>query len=470
MDLRFPEGKRILIISGPNAGGKTVALKTLGLLHLMALSGLPIPAAEGSRITFCTGLAALIGDDQAISDGASTFSARLKWYKEILDSTGPGSLVLIDELGGGTDPAEGAALGLAVLDRLAEKGVRVLATTHLSFIKVYAAGNEWAENLAVQFDPTTRRPTYELSYGQPGLSNAFEAAATMGLDPEVRAKARDYLSGDEEKFKSLLEKLNRQINSRQEKLAQLEAEKEALARAQNEAERMKRDLEKDREKLISQEGTRIQEMIGRAEEKLVKILKKAESQEAREREQARYGFYETKSGLKRSLAGVGGPVPGRTRSRPLKIGQEVRVEGFNRPGVVTEEIKKGRLMEIRLAGGVKIKVEPSRLEPLTGEAPKQDRTWKPKTGSPASRPAPASTWPEVNIIGLRVEEALPRVDKALDEAILTGLARLSVIHGVGTGALRQAVREFLVDHPLVKNFSSPEGLRGAGLTEIEISG
>ena len=209
VDLRFPEGKSILIISGPNAGGKTVSLKTLGLLHLMALSGLLVPAEEGSRVTFCTRVAALIGDDQAISDGASTFSAKLKWFKEILDSSGPGSLVLIDELGGGTDPAEGAALGLAVLDSLAEKGVRVLATTHLSFIKAYAAGNPAAENLAVQFDPDTRRPTYELSYGQPGLSNAFEAAATVGLDPAVTARAKGYLSGDEEKFKGLLEELNR---------------------------------------------------------------------------------------------------------------------------------------------------------------------------------------------------------------------------------------------------------------------
>ena len=191
VDLHFPEGKSILIISGPNAGGKTVALKTLGLLHLMALSGLLIPAQEGSRVTFCTRVEALIGDDQAISDGASTFSAKLRWFKEVLDSTGPGSLVLIDELGGGTDPAEGAALGLALLDRLAGKGVRVLATTHLSFIKAYAAGNEAAENLAVQFDPRTRRPTYELSYGQPGLSNAFEAAATVGLDPEITARARE---------------------------------------------------------------------------------------------------------------------------------------------------------------------------------------------------------------------------------------------------------------------------------------
>ena len=146
------------------------------------------------------------------------------------------------------------------------------------------------------------------------------------------------------------------------------------------------------------------------------------------------------------------------------------MDGFNRPGVVTEEIKKGRLVEVRLAGGVKIQVDPDRLKPVEGQAPKQDRTWKSSPARTASRPAPASTWPELNIIGLRVEEALPKVDKALDEAILSGLARLSVIHGVGTGALRQAVREFLVDHPLVKNFSSPGGLRGAGLTEIEIGG
>ncbi|MBW1712900.1 MAG: Smr/MutS family protein [Deltaproteobacteria bacterium] len=464
VDLVFPPQKRLLIISGPNAGGKTVALKTLGLLGLMALSGLPIPAAESSRVPFLKRIAALIGDDQAISDGSSTFSARLSWFKEVLAQAGESSLILIDELGAGTDPAEGAALSLAVLDRLAEKEAKVMATTHLSFIKAYAAANPLALNLSVMFDPDSRRPTYEISYGQPGLSNAFEAASQAGLEEAVTSRARDYLGGEEEKFHSLLQDLNRQIEAHRQAKEELAGRQAELDQARAEVEEMKNDLAQERASLLEREGIRLKETLARTEEELREILEEARSKEARQRERARYRFFETKSSLTRALRPPGQDSSGPAPSGQLKAGQRVRLAGYNRPGVIERETKPGLEAEVRLAGGLKVKINPSKLTPLEDEPRPSSRT----NHRPPVGPSRESFWPEVNIIGLRVEEALPVVDKALDEAILTGLARLSVIHGVGAGILRQAVREFLADHPQVKGFSAPEGVRGAGVTEVEL--
>ena len=468
VDLIYPDQGAALIISGPNAGGKTVALKTLGLLSLMAFSGLPIPAGEGSRLPEIPHLAAAIGDEQAISQGASTFSARLSWLKKALAQAREGSLILIDELGGGTDPAEGAALGLAVLDRLMDQGARVAATTHLNLIKAQAAGSERVENVSVSFDPSTQRPTYSLTYGQPGLSKAFEAAAMVGLEEEVVARAKGYLGGEEERFKTLLERLGRLIDQRQEELREAEAQNRRLRDREGELEELGRRLEEDRDRLLAEEGGRLKQLAKGVEKELAAVLEQANSREHKERERARYRFYETKARIGRNLDRIQAKdrVKGGRRPAGIGTGQRVRVAGYKQPGTVERELKDGQLVEVRLAGGLKLKIDPARLKPLEEEN-------RPRSGPDfryLSSPDRGPLWPEVNIIGLRVDEALPRVEQALDEAVLTGLSRLSVIHGVGTGALRQAVRDYLVDHPLVRTFSAPEGLRGAGVTEVELGG
>jgi len=461
VDLVFPQDKRTLIISGPNAGGKTVALKTLGLLCLMAASGFLIPAAEGSRLPLLKNLAATIGDDQDLSEGASTYSARLKRLKDILAAAGPGWLVLIDELGAGTDPAEGSALGLAVLDRLSRQGARSLATTHLNLIKAWAATRPEALNLSVDFDPASRRPTYRLIYGQPGLSNAFETAAQVGLGPEVLAGARDYLGGEEERFKSLLEDLTRLAEGQRRGLAAVEAERRDLAEARRLAGEAGRRFEAERRELLEREGLRLRETLERAEAELAGILEQARSREQKERERARYRFFEEKGRLKRALRpGEFWPGP----VRPLPAGQPVRVAGLKRPGELLEPMEAGRPVEVRLAGGVRLKVDPARVSPAEA---RDDRRPRERLAPGPSREA---FRPEVKIIGLRVEEALPVIDKALDEAVLAGLERLAIVHGVGTGALRRAVREFLAGHPQVKNFYSPEGVAGAAVTEVELGG
>ncbi len=462
VDLAFPEDRSILIVSGPNAGGKTVALKTMGLLCVMAHSGFFVPAAEGSRLPFLSGLAASIGDDQAIAAGESTFSARLGWLKRVLDEAGEGWLVLIDELGGGTDPAEGAALGLAALDRLADQGAKVLATTHLNFIKAWAAANERALNASVLIDQDSRRPTYELAYGRPGLSNAFEMADSVGLDRELTARARRYLGGEEERFKTILTELTRLDDDHRRARAEIEAERRKLEARQAEAKRLRRALERDRERLIEEERARLNEMLAKAEAALERILARADTDDVRARDRAKYRFYGEKSRLKAAF----GPAPGRPETPPasgFKAGQAVKVAGFAQPGVVEADAPPGRKVKVRLAGGMRVTTDPAEVAPTA--APPEDRRPRATVGPGPSR---SSLRPEIKIIGLRVDEALPVVDKALDDALLSGVDKLAIVHGVGTGALRSAVREFLAGHPRVRCFGSAPGIQGPAVTEVEL--
>ena len=461
VDLAFGPGVKILIVSGPNAGGKTVALKTLGLLVLMAQAGLLIPVTEGSRLPVLKGVRARIGDEQDLSEGKSTYSARLNWLKTTLAVAGAGWLVLIDELGSGTDPAEGAALSLAGLDELARKEALVLGTTHINFIKAYAAGRADALNLSVRFDEAGRRPTYELVYGQPGMSSAFEIAERIGLDGAVISQARDYLGDEGERFAGLLRAVVDLAEEHRQALTELAGQQqrlnEALTRAQEEGKRLGRE----RWAIIEREGAKIKELLARTEKELTGVLEEAASPEARQRERARYRFHEEKGRLLRAITPPEPPAGPAARFSP---GQAVRVAGFARPGVLVNEADKDGLAEVRLAGGMRVKVAPGRLTPETNPPASSDQRKKVALG-----PSREAIWPEINIVGLRVEEALLVVDKALDDAVLSGTDRLAIVHGLGTGALRRAVREFLVEHPQVRRVYSPEGSRGAAITQAELA-
>lgn len=465
VDLHFPEGKSVLIVSGPNAGGKTVALKTMGLLTLMALSGLFIPADEGAEVPRFRAVAASIGDEQAISDGRSTYSARLAWLREMVDSAGPGRLVLIDELGGGTDPAEGAALGLAVLDSLADQGAHILATTHLNAVKSWAAARPEADNLSVLFEPDTKRPTFELAYGRPGLSNAFDIAAQVGLKPELIDRAAGYLGGDEERFKTILARLAELADSHDQARKLAQAEETRLRRIRREAEADRDDLKRRRDKLAAEGKKQIEAKIARAEATLERILARAEAPDKKARDRAKYRFYDEKSRLKTTFAPSAEKEAAPNQAPSLSRGQAVKVKGFPQPGEVTGLARSGGRVEVRLAGGLRVKVDPADLSP----AAKADQPARQPAPQPVTGPARSGLWPEVKIIGLRVDEALPVVDKALDEAALDGTGRLAIVHGIGTGALRSAVREFLAGHPQVKRFGSASGTSGPAVTEVELN-
>ena len=461
VDLAFGPGVKILIVSGPNAGGKTVALKTLGLLVLMAQAGLLIPVTEGSRLPVLKGVRARIGDEQDLSEGKSTYSARLNWLKTTLAVAGAGWLVLIDELGSGTDPAEGAALSLAGLDELARKEALVLGTTHINFIKAYAAGRADALNLSVRFDEAGRRPTYELVYGQPGMSSAFEIAERIGLDGAVISQARDYLGDEGERFAGLLRAVVGLAEEHRQALTELAGQRRELDEALTQAQEEGKRLDRERWAVIEREGAKIKELLARTEKELTGVLEEAASSEARQREKARYHFNEEKGRLLRAITP---PEPSAGPAGRFSPGEAVRVEGFARPGVLVNEAGNDGLAEVRLAGGMRVKVAPGRLTPETTPPTPPER----RKGL-ALGPSREAIWPEINIVGLRVEEALSVVDKAVDDAVLSGTDRLAIVHGLGTGALRRAVREFLVEHPLVRRVYSPEGSRGAAVTQAELA-
>ncbi|MBI4496096.1 MAG: Smr/MutS family protein [Deltaproteobacteria bacterium] len=423
IDLHLEPGRSTLILTGANAGGKTVALKTLGLLTVMAQSGIPLPAKEGSRIAVFREIFADIGDEQSLPEHLSTFSAWVLTLRRILEEAGPDSLVLLDEAGGGTDPGEGAALTMALLDTLRPRGTKTVVTTHLNLLKAYGAAHPDVVNVSVEFDAQSFRPTYRLIYGRPGESYALPMAEKGGLPRELIERAREYLGEGDRHVASLLQSL--ELRQRE-----LEARLEESERALREAEAARAE----------------------AQTLLQKIREEEEEVRARARREA--------------------------RDLVRQAREELRL-------LINEFKARGRTDLHRL--GQRIREEEKRLAPEEGEPPRTSRRElesfrelgqalglkaRGKEGRPAGTrvqyevPSPSR---QVKVIGLRVDEALPLVERAIDEAFLGGLREVEVIHGAGTGRLRRAIRQLLEDHPLVQGFHSGEPGRGGDvLTVVEI--
>jgi DNA mismatch repair protein MutS2 len=431
VDLQLARGRSTLIISGANAGGKTAALKTIGLLTLIAQSGVPIPAAMGSEVAVFGQIHADIGDEQNLRENLSTFSAWIRTLSKILQDSGPSSLVLLDEVGGGTDPVEGAALTMAVLDGLRAQGAKTVVTTHLHLLKAYGALNPDVLNVSVEFDPGTLRPTYRMIYGRPGESHALLMAEKAGLPEEFVRKAHGYLGEGERKVSELLQALERTQHEAEEKLRETE-------KLKAEAE----DLRGEKEALLSQAREQRAKMISEVREESQAMLRQA-------REDLRGLINEFKARGRTDVHRLSGEI----QSAEEKIGRWAGMKsGEDSPGA--PETPPGTLAQLKEVFAAK-----------SGKAKKAPPAGK--RGSVDYRVPSASR--EVNVIGLRVEEAIPIVEKAIDDAFLGGLGELEVIHGAGTGRLRQAVRDLLHDHPLVKGFApAGPGRGGDGATVVEI--
>ena len=435
VDLQLAPGQSTLIISGANAGGKTAALKTIGLLTLIAQSGVPIPAARGSEVAVFGRIHADIGDEQSLRENLSTFSAWVRTLSNILRDSDSSSLVLLDEVGGGTDPVEGAALTMAVLDGLRARGAKTVVTTHLHLLKAYGALYPDVLNLSVEFDPGTLRPTYRMIYGRPGESHALLMAEKAGLPPELVRKAHGYLGEGERKVSELLQRLERTQHEAEDKLRETE-------RLKREAE----ELRRENEALIAR--TREQEMrtISETREESRAMLRLA-------REELRGLINEFKAKGRTDVHRLSREI----EAAEEKIARWAGLKGgedLSRPASVGPEPPPATIAQLKEAFAAK--------------------SGKMKKAAPAGKrgsvyyQVPAATR-EVKVIGLRVEEALPIVEKAIDEAFLGGLGELEVIHGAGTGRLRQAIREHLQDHPLVKGFApGGPGRGGDGVTVVEI--
>lgn len=467
-------GKPVLVISGPNTGGKTVALKTVGLLALMAQCGLHIPAAEGSVLPVFQRVFADIGDEQSIAANLSTFSAHLAGIVEMTRDLRTPALVLLDEVGAGTDPAEGGALGTAVVDHFRRRGAMVVATTHHGLLKAYAQSMPDVEAASFQYDPATYEPTYKLSLGVAGRSLALEMAERLGLDPAVVADARGRLDQKDAQAEALLKQLETEqarLRHDQARLAQDQAElhdermrqrdvEQAMAvRRRNEIESFRKELARRSELLARQAADAITAAVQKVESQASRPSKAGAN---RVRSEAVGAIRDARDEAlaPEGLGGDAAAAESASTDVAIAVGVRARVRSL---GVIGEVIALPDEDEVELAvGGKRLRVPRAELIPLAGGAPKAARVEGPARGG--QRPAVPA---EINLVGLTVDEALPRVDKLLDDAALSDRRELRVIHGFGQGRLRKAVAQFLDGHPHVASFRLGAEGRG-GVTVVEL--
>jgi len=452
----------IVVITGPNTGGKTVALKTVGLLAAMAQCGLQIPAAEGSRLRVFSGLYADIGDEQSIEQSLSTFSSHMTNIITILAEATEGALVLLDELGAGTDPTEGSALGRAILTQLLERRVPAIVTTHYAELKLFAQATAGVENAAVEFDVRTLSPTYKLSIGSPGRSNAFAIARRLGLPEDIISQAEGLISEEDKEADRILDRIRR---SRKEIARAMQAAQTALSSArerEKEARRLLREVERQRRELLDEARQTLESV--REEQRRWQEATEREAVTRQWLEEATKRLARVEQAQKAAEATIPPPPaaaePTRLEGR-LQAGDAVWVESLQQTGQLLS--LDGDEAEVQV-GAFRARVPVVELEkrPAPSQVSGRDKV----KVDLAPRPLPRV---ELNLRGQRVEEALTELDKYLDDAYLAALPYARIVHGKGTGALREAVREALADHPLVASFRPGElNEGGEGVTVVKL--
>ena len=452
----------VLVITGPNTGGKTVTLKTAGLFCLMAQCGLWLPVSSGSSVPVYTNIFADIGDEQSIEQSLSTFSSHMTNIVKILEEADCHSLVLLDELGAGTDPAEGAALATALLGRLKSAGVSVIATTHYSELKAYASTEPGVQNASVEFDVETLRPTYRLIIGAPGKSNAFEIALRLGLDPGVVNSARKSLNTDTRRTEDLLASLEaKRIEAEKASAKALEERKQA-ENLRLASEKLLRKIEEQQERMLEQARQKSNELLRSARfeaEALLTELRLAQSQNSNVDHLA----HRVRQQLKPLSSQKGeGPVQG-TPPEPSQLpsGQPVRVLSLNKSGSIVSLLSEDEA--VVQVGIMKVNVKLADLRLAEEKEPAE------KKGRSRTSTSAATISPEIDLRGQMVEEASLNLDKYLDIAMLAGLSQVRVIHGKGTGALGRGLQEYLKTHPAVSGFRyGGAGEGGSGVTIVSI--
>jgi DNA mismatch repair protein MutS2 len=447
-----------LVVSGPNAGGKTVALKTAGLIVAMAMSGLPVPAAEGSVIPCVDALHVLIGDDQSVLEHLSTFSAYLTRLKRILARVTPKSLVLLDELGSGTDPEEGAALAAAIIEHMLSVGALVIVTTHLSALKSFAVNDTRIINASMEFDAETALPTYRLIAGIPGRSRAIEVANMIGLPATIIASARERLGeryGETDHLLSTLQKKMSEIVAQQDEVNGLRKDLESERRTMREKSEA---LEKERLRL----GTTYREELERLRDDVSRQLTN-EIKNLRDMDRAARQSANPPQLLQTITKAVDKAVefiP--AEHREVHVGDKAEHRKFKVTGEVVS-IDGGKA--VINVNGRKMTVETRDLVPKGGPAPAPAKS---RERAPSSDVAPVAA--ELNLIGQRVDDALEESDRFLDRALLEGKSAVRIIHGFGTGTLRKAIRDYLRKHPAVKSWrpgADNEGGDGATIANLD---
>jgi DNA mismatch repair protein MutS2 len=464
-DIELGKDYTTIVITGPNTGGKTVTLKTIGLFTLMAQAGLQIPALDGSELAVFNAVYADIGDEQSIEQSLSTFSSHMVNIVDILRKVDNNSLVLFDELGAGTDPQEGAALAIAILDEVYQRGARVVATTHYPELKAYGYNRRGVINASVEFDIETLSPTYKLLIGVPGRSNAFEISKRLGLDERIIERAKSHVSSESNKVENMIASLEYSKKRAEEEWKEAEDFRKEAEKLHKELQRQIIEFNEKRDELIEEAKRKAAEIVKASQQEAEKIIsqlrqmqkeklaeiKEHELIEARKRLEEAAPKLEEKKKAKKAKAS----------QHQFQPGDEVKVINLNQKGHLIEKVSDDE-WQVQI-GILKMKVKEENLEYIGTPKPVETRPLATVKGKDYH------VSPELDLRGERYEDALVRVEKYIDDALLAGYPRVSIIHGKGTGALRKGVQEFLKNHRSVKNIRYGEATEGGtGVTIVEL--
>lgn len=465
-DIEFGKDITAIVITGPNTGGKTVTLKTVGLCTLMAQAGLPVPALDGSELAVFKQLFADIGDEQSIEQSLSTFSSHMVNIVDILQKFDNESLVLFDELGAGTDPQEGAALAISILDEVHGRGARVMATTHYPELKAYGYNRPGVANASVEFDIETLSPTYRLLIGVPGRSNAFEISSRLGLPESIIDRAKSFTGTDRHEVESMiasLEETRRQSEDDAERSHELLLESEELRKElqgkiqayEERKEALDKKAKEKARKIVDEAKSEAESIIAELREmrkNADQVVKEHELIEARKRLEEATPLENNK--VLKKAAQV------KARTQNLVVGDEVKVLSYGQRGTLLEKVSNSEW--VVQMGILKMKISDSDLEYIKPEKEPVQRIAGVKNRT-------SHVKLELDLRGERYEDAIIRTEKYIDDALLANYGRVSIIHGVGTGALRQGIQSYLKKHKRVKSFRFGEaGEGGLGVTVVEL--
>lgn len=477
IDFSMGNDKHVVVITGPNTGGKTVILKTVGLLTLMTMCGLLIPVSDGSKISIFNKILVDIGDSQSIEQNLSTFSSHINKVIDIIKTADNKSLVLLDELGSGTDPVEGAALAVSIINKLKENGAEIVTTTHYQELKMYALETDGIVNASCEFDTKTLQPTYKLIFGTPGKSNAFEIALKLGMNEEIINSSKRLINSENKQFETVLERLENERQQYEKNRITAEALKTELNRLKNELEQERDELEKSKQSIIdkaSREANAIITRVERESDVLLDELKEIKKQKNKDNFEKRAidAKHKAKTTINK-LYNEANPVNSKKGNeyklpRPLKKGDNVLITDTNAKGIVVTPPDDSGYCYIQ-AGIMKTKIHISKLrlkekEKVTLNNKKiESKVSTKNVQSVASRKASF----ELDIRGYAVDEGLYELDRFIDNAILSHIGVITIIHGKGTGVLKNAVRNHLKHHKQVK--SSRRGVYGEGEDGVTVA-
>lgn len=461
-DLAFPRHLTTIVMTGPNTGGKTIMLKTLGLTHLMAQSGLPILADKGSRVAVFKEIFADIGDEQSIEQSLSTFSSHMTHIVEIMAKADDQSLVLFDELGAGTDPQEGASLAMAILDDLRLRGIKTMATTHYPELKAYGIETDGVENASMEFDTDSLQPTYRFMQGVPGRSNAFEIARRLGLAEIIIQSAKEWTDTDSDVNRVIerLEKQTLESRKRLDRIRDVEQENLKMNRA---LRKLYDELMRERETELNKARLEAQNIVNTALSESEDILKNLHDQAALKPHQ----IIEAKSQLKKLAPEVVDLSKNKVlkkakKERAAKVGDDILVSAYGQRGTLTNQLKDGR-WEAQV-GLIKMTLKRDEFSLVKAEKEKQP---KQKQVHVVKRAGSKGARARLDLRGKRYEEAMQELDEFIDQALLNNMAQVDIIHGIGTGVIREGVTQYLRRNRNVKEFGyAPQNAGGSGATIV----